>query len=584
MSSNYLESKIRRFYSVLFTLLLIVVISSAVFCFYNILFKVKIKNAQETLDQFAKNVNAYMGSYSNLTDSISDNSELQEYLELDNENRINSTLFSVAESLNNISMSFDGIINLAILDGAGAPIYTKSNYPMRKNQDVAQLDWYQKALRSRGQVNFSASHKNELFENPSEVITLSKCILSPTSHLQIGMVMMDIRTGYISSMSRGINYGNINPPFITNHAGQFIYQPKNNHPAIDDISAVYTMDGSKFTLATNSGTYVIVKNSERSLYAFCLLPGRFLLSDLPSYMVALCVIVMITILIVIISRRFSRKITEPLMQLTNAAQEVRNGNLDVDFRLESTVEITSLSASLYDMLSKLKASMKKIQDHERQLRINELRLLQAQINPHFLYNTLDTIISIAECDGNRNVVNITLALSEYFKIILSSGSEVIPIQNEIQHIRSYLFIQQTRYEHLQTAIDVDKSIMSIKIPKLLLQPLVENAIYHGIKPKGGVGLIEIKGYISNGSVILRVTDNGNGMRPKELDRVISGRISPPTNNNPSSGVGINNIRERLRLYYGGNAALTITSVFKQYTSIEISIPADYTLADQTSSI
>ena len=97
-------------------------------------------------------------------------------------------------------------------------------------------------------------------------------------------------------------------------------------------------------------------------------------------------------------------------------------------------------------------------------------------------------------------------------------------------------------------------------------------------------MIEIKGYISNGSVILRVTDNGNGMRPKELDRVISGRISPPTNNNPSSGVGINNIRERLRLYYGGNAALTITSVFKQYTSIEISIPADYTLADQTSSI
>ena len=111
MSSNYLESKIRRFYSVLFTLLLIVVISSAVFCFYNILFKVKIKNAQETLDQFAKNVNAYMGSYSNLTDSISDNSELQEYLELDNENRINSTLFSVAESLNNISISFEGNIN-----------------------------------------------------------------------------------------------------------------------------------------------------------------------------------------------------------------------------------------------------------------------------------------------------------------------------------------------------------------------------------------------------------------------------------------------------------------------------------------
>lgn len=573
MRNNYLGSKIRRFYSALFTLSLTVVMALVSLCFYTILNNVRISNVQETLDQFVKNVNAYINSYSAITDNISEDLNLKEYLELNDAGRSEYNLGFIFESLNRIGTSFDGIISMAIYDKTGNLIYLKSRYPLSGDYDVTQAGWYQRTLHSRSQVNYSAAHCNELFLNSSDAITLSKCILSPKSNLRIGMVMMDIRVDYIASMARGINYGNANHPFITNRYGQYIYLPQMSNSPAEAISGIYAMEGSRFTLHTPEGIYAIVKNSERNLYAICLLPGSPLLSGtFGSYFAVLGIALFITALIIWISGRYTRRITSPLMLLTKTAQEVRNGNMDVDFRLDSTVEISSLAASLYDMLQKLRESMRKTKEHEQQLRLSELRLLQAQINPHFLYNTLDTIISIAERDGNRNIVDTTLALSDYFRIILSSGSDIITLQDEIQHAKAYLYIQKTRYENLQYSFEVEEQILSFMIPKLLLQPLIENAIYHGIKPKSETGTILVKGCRMDHHVVLSITDNGNGMRPRDLARILQGQPASSGNNTPFSGIGINNIRERLLLYYGEAAQLSITSEYKQYTCVEIRIP------------
>ncbi|MBO4628305.1 MAG: sensor histidine kinase [Lachnospiraceae bacterium] len=251
----------------------------------------------------------------------------------------------------------------------------------------------------------------------------------------------------------------------------------------------------------------------------------------------------------------------PIERLEAAAARIAEGSLDEKIADTEVTELRNLTYQVNTMADRLQEMMKKSNRDARSLRKAELRTLQAQINPHFLYNTLDAIVWKAEAGEKDEVIQLTSALSDFFRISLSSGADWIPISQEMKHIEGYLKIQQTRYRDiLDYEIDIPEEIGDFYILKLLLQPLVENALYHGIKIKRGGGTIAVRGRLEDGFLVFSVTDTGLGMTPEQL-RELNERMKEgqPTISAGGGGFGLVNVNLRIRLYYNQTDGLAITS-------------------------
>lgn len=266
-------------------------------------------------------------------------------------------------------------------------------------------------------------------------------------------------------------------------------------------------------------------------------------------------------------RRRSMKATaafvrNPIERLEEVAASIAEGNLDARITDTDVTELRNLTLQVNTMADKLEEMMKKSIKDAGTLRKAELRTLQAQINPHFLYNTLDAIVWKAEAGEKNEVIQLTSALSDFFRISLSSGADWIPISQEKKHIEGYLRIQQTRYRDIMHyEIDIPEEIGKYYILKLLLQPLVENALYHGIKIKRGGGTIKVSACMEEGFLKFAVSDTGLGMTEKQLEeleeRMKKGR--PAINEGGSGGFGLVNVNLRIRLYYNMPDGLMIES-------------------------
>ena len=257
-----------------------------------------------------------------------------------------------------------------------------------------------------------------------------------------------------------------------------------------------------------------------------------------------------------------KSIKEPIERLEEATARFAEGSLDEKIVDTEVTELRNLTAQVNIMADNLKTMMRKSHQDAKNLRKAELRTLQAQINPHFLYNTLDAIVWKAEAEDTDEVIGLTSSLSDFFRISLSSGADWIPISQEKKHIEGYLKIQQTRYRDiLRYEIDIPDEIGEYYILKLLLQPLVENAIYHGIKIKRGGGKIFVSGKLEDGYLVFSVRDTGLGMTPEQLNE-LNERMKkeiPTISEGGSGGFGLVNVNLRIRLYYNQEAGLKIES-------------------------
>ena len=272
-------------------------------------------------------------------------------------------------------------------------------------------------------------------------------------------------------------------------------------------------------------------------------------------------------------RRTIAFVKQPIDRLEEAMAAIAEGSLDTRITDTDVAELRNLTLSVNIMADKLEDMMKKSIKDERNLRKAELRTLQTQINPHFLYNTLDAIIWKAEAGEKDEVISLTSALSDFFRISLSSGADWIPISQEKKHIEGYLRIQQTRYRDiLRYEIDIPEEIGHYYILKLLLQPLVENAIYHGIKIKRGGGLIRVTARLVDDMFEFAVSDTGTGMTEEQLkelnERMKKGQ---PTVSEGSGGFGMVNVNLRIRLYYNQPEGLKIESS-NEGTTVSFRVP------------
>ncbi len=300
--------------------------------------------------------------------------------------------------------------------------------------------------------------------------------------------------------------------------------------------------------------------------------------------------VVLAFLVILISYAVSQSITRPVRELSKVTEKVARGDLSVRANADVGAEIGILGSSLNEMIDKINKLLEQVKGEQESLRKAELELLQSQINPHFLYNTLDTIVWLAEAGDRAQVVSMVGSLSDFFRTSLGQGRDVVTIRDELKHVLSYLEIQQVRYQDiLEYSVDVPAELYESSIPKITLQPLVENALYHGIKNKRGKGRIVITGVKENNCIYLYIEDNGIGMTKERLDKineyinsdtlatadttVMADTGRPDEHGQGNSEIfGLSNVNERIRLKFGLRYGIHIDSVYGEGTKVTVLLP------------
>lgn len=279
----------------------------------------------------------------------------------------------------------------------------------------------------------------------------------------------------------------------------------------------------------------------------------------------------ILISVIILSYYIPRSMTKPIRRLVEVTQQVAKGDLSVRSDVGTGAEMKVLSDSLNTMIDKINELLEQVTTEQIRLRKAEFELLQAQINPHFLYNTLDAIIWLAEAGDQKKVVSMVGSLSEFFRTSLNQGKDVVSIKEELQHVRSYLEIQQVRYQDiLSYEIDVPKELYPYSIPKITIQPLVENALYHGIKNKRGMGKITITGHQEENAFVLQIEDNGIGITKERLEQVRNGIAHRVTTQKEI--YGLYNVNERIHLNFGEMYGIQVESIPGEKTMVSVILP------------
>ncbi len=269
------------------------------------------------------------------------------------------------------------------------------------------------------------------------------------------------------------------------------------------------------------------------------------------------------------SFRLGQSITAPIVNLCDRVEAISTGDLNAHTPVQSEIyEIQTLSVGVEQMVSRLNAQIRENTQKQATLRRTELALLQSQINPHFLYNTMDTIIWLIEADKSQDAMDMVSNLSDFFRHSLSKGRDVISLQEEARHVCSYLQIQQVRYKDiLHYTVNIAPELGEFLIPKLTLQPLVENALYHGIKMKRGLGHLYVVGRAEDDHVVLQVTDDGVGIPAQRLEE-----LRQAMGRGERVGFGLSTVHERIRLFFGPNYGLTLSSREGVGTTVTIRIP------------
>lgn len=282
------------------------------------------------------------------------------------------------------------------------------------------------------------------------------------------------------------------------------------------------------------------------------------------------ILLLVGAILILLDIQVFRNFTDPVYQLLATMEDFGKGNYNSRAKEEGIGELKSLSANFNIMADKLQKQMEEIRQNEREKQKMEKKLLQSQINPHFLYNTLDSIIWMIRSEEYEGAGEMVSSLAKFFRISLSQGKDMIPLGKELEHATSYLKIQNIRFkDKFDFKVEADPKLMKYLIPKLSIQPLLENAIYHGMEGMYEDGEIIISVYEEEDSIKIDVADNGLGMTEDKLEYIMHHQV---VSSKRGSGIGVRNVHERIQLIYGKQYGITITSELDEGTTATITIP------------
>lgn len=439
-----------------------------------------------------------------------------------------------------------------------------------------QSMWYVEALRNNGVAAISSSHvQNVVLGEYRWVVSLSKAILDSDGN-PLGVLLVDLNYRLINDLCKSIDMGTRGYIFVVDKEGNIIFHPQQQQIYArikTENTGQFVGRSTEVTIDTPEGIRIYTSNhSEVTGWTVVGVAYQDEILRNRSNIIGFYITIGVTFLVVavLLSVAISSAITNPVRRLEGVMEQVRGGRLDVRSDIKARNEIGRLGESFNLMIARINQLIRQRDSDQEQRRQSELKALQAQINPHFLYNTLDSIIWMAENGNNEEVVEMTAALARLFRSSISESRDSVPLAVEIANIQSYLTIQKMRYqEKLGYRIDIPGELRGCSVPKLILQPLVENAIYHGVRAKENGGEIAVSARAENGLLILEVRDDGLGMTAEQL----SGALEAVPSSN-GGGIGARNVNERIKLIYGEKYGLSYASAPGKGTVASVKLPLD----------
>ncbi len=515
-------------------------------------------NIRTYLDQAAYSVDSELIAYNSISDYISFNSAIAQVLVATYENpydlytKINDVIKPQMETIKYFSDSANRVTIYTNIEGIK---YDNIIVPL---EDIKDETWYRQAGRDISRQWYADEEENVAF-----------CVRRMSSlkdRDKLGILYVGIDYGKLFeplSKEMGKNYG----VFVTDNVGNLLYDTA----IFEDEYRKYELTYEQFTDVASTGNSeytVLFEDLEQTTWRLWLYkPEQTILSDTEPinivwYATLVCASAVLALGILAVGRFITGRIT----YLKNGMEAAEEGNFDVQLEVGAKDEIGELIHGYNSLIAKIQTLIHQVYEGKITEKKHEMKALQNQINPHFLYNSLSLINWKALEVGNRDISDITLALSNFYRTSLNKGKNITSVGEELSNVKSYIDIQLVMHDYeFEVIYDIDENILQYDTLNLLLQPIVENAIEHGIdvKTEGEKGIITIRGYMDDNNIYLSVEDNGVGMDEEKAASIITEH---------SKGYGIRNVNERIQLYYGEQYCLSVQSKINEGTCITVTLP------------
>ena len=476
------------------------------------------------------------------------------------------------------------VSNIALISKEGEPISVVPAARFRKNFKAEDEEWFVNALNKTENIHFTLPHVQKMFEKGDNsynwVISMSRAVeITVGGSTEQAVLLIEMAYQGLEEVLDEVTLGNGGYIYLMDSNGDIIWHPKfeliasgrvkeNNLVAAgyDDGSREEVFNGTRQTVVTKTVGYTgwklvgVIKGTGISL------------NMLKTRLFIVFVILLIIFIVILINSYISFRVTNPIRELEKSVKALEEGNLDADIYMGGSYEVQHLGKSVQDMKFRIKGLMQDIVNEHEEKRKSEFDSLQAQINPHFLYNTLDIIVWQIENEKQSEAVHTVTALARFFRLSLGKGKNIVTVKDEIDHVKNYLMIQHMRFKNkFDYEFDIAEDVLELPSLKLMLQPLVENAIYHGMEFMDGDGMITVKAWREEDELYLSVADNGLGMTEDKVEMILTGKST--SGNGRGSGIGVKNVNERIKLYFGEAYGLTIDSEPDEGTTVIIHLPA-----------
>ena len=555
-----------------------VIVSSLLFVsltLYSMFFNNAERNAAastlQIMDQVSVNLNTYLKGMIEISDVIRSS--------LDSDSFNNKT--ELAKLMDVTAKIRRDIVTLSVYSDTGKLLLSSPSGYYNSNFQTASQTWFKEVLENPVDNVFTPPHVQRLFVNKRPwVVSLCRStnFYGQNNERVTWITVVDMNFSTIEQLCREVSFGKRGYIYIVDSNGNIIY-----HPQQQIVYAGLKNENIEDALKRSPGTYFDNFQGERRImavqninYTDWKMVGISYVDELVVNKRNLASFVIFISLFgiafaILASMFISSKISQPIKRLEKQMKRVENGDFDIDLSVEGEDEVKRLSRSFNMMVIRIRQLMAQIISDQEDKRKSEFKALQAQINPHFLYNTLDSIIWMNENGNYKGVSTMVSALAKLFRVSISKGRETNTVADEIEHARSYLTIQKIRYkDKFDFTIDVRPEVMEKNTVKLILQPIIENAIYHGISHIEEKGEIRITAAAEQDKLVFRIADNGYGIKPEDLKDLLEKEAKSTS----GSGVGLKNVNGRIKLRYGDEYGVTIESELDVGTTVIIRIPLD----------
>ena len=539
-----------------------------------------IENNQKLMEQIAESVENYLINMRQISDAA--------YYYVIKENDLSGNIDEIHKGMNLLyEANKDKLRSIAVYNKYGSLMAAEPVATQKEEPDVTKQEWFIQAMNRMENIHFSTPHVQNLFDDGTYryywVISASRVVeLTNGTESQTGVLLVDMDYSGISRMVEQINAsGNGQYYYLCDGNGNIIYHPHqvqldNGMQSESSVKAAASdekiydeyMEGVHRKVIVNSISYTGWKLV--GVMPYSIFTTR--MADIKQFV--LVVSLLMAMMLELINQVVSVRISSPIMKLNNSVNKYEEGK-EPHIYIGGSEEIRHLGKSIQESYKQNLSLMKRVVWEQNERRKSELDVLQSQINPHFLYNTLDSITWMIEGEKNEEAAFMITQLAKLFRISLSKGHTIISIRDELQHAQSYMNIQKIRYKNkFEVVFDIDPEILDHCVVKLVLQPILENAINYGIREMDGCGIINVCGKKVGDRIILSVSDNGMGIPDDEI-----GFLLKDTNRirKRGSGVGLVNVNNRIKILFGGQYGLYIESELDEGTTVYINIPAiEYT--------